>query len=258
MRITLFLLLFFPIICFSQSNGQKLIEGTVYNDESYSIEGVHVLNITSNYNTITDAKGNFKIYANLDDEIIFSAIQFKRKKIIINDDLLNSITIKVFLEQFVNQLDEVIVNSSGLSGNLSTDLLNSGVIEQLNFDDLGIPGYKGIRMENIPTNSQLVTELLLAPLTGGIDIERMYKWFTGYYKNLKKAREYINDYDLIDKIIKFYGQSFFIQEFDLKIDNIHNFVTSTYLNYPVEENFKMGNYTLVIEYFKKNFDSFNN
>ena len=154
--------------------------------------------------------------------------------------------------------DRVIVNSSGLSGNLSTDLLNSGVIEQLNFDDLGIPGFKGVRMENIPTNSQLVTELLLAPLTGGIDIERMYKWFTGYYKNLKKAREYINDYDLIDQIIKFYGQSFFIQEFDLKIDNIHNFVTSTYLNYPVEENFKMGNYTLVIEYFKKNFESFNN
>ena len=48
MRNTLFLLLFFPIICLSQTNGQKLIEGTVYNDDSYSIEGVHVLNITSN------------------------------------------------------------------------------------------------------------------------------------------------------------------------------------------------------------------
>ena len=71
MRNTLFLLLFFPIICLSQSNVQKLIEGTVYNDDSYSIEGVHVLNITSGYNTITDSKGNFKIYANLNDEIIF-------------------------------------------------------------------------------------------------------------------------------------------------------------------------------------------
>ena len=162
------------------------------------------------------------------------------------------------MEEFVNELDEVIVNSSGLSGNLSTDLLNSGVIDPINFDDLGIPGFTGIRMEKIPTNAQLASELLLAPLTGGFDIERMYKWFSGYYKNLKKVREYSNDYNLIDQIIKFYGQSFFIQEFDLKIDNIHNFVTSTYLNYPVEENFKIGNYTLVIEYFKKNFESFNN
>ena len=258
MRNALFLLLFFPIICLSQSNGQKLIEGTVYNDESYSIEGVHVLNITSNYNTITDSDGNFKINANLNDEIIFSAIQFKRKKIIINDDLINSISIKVFLEEFVNELDEVIVNSSGLSGNLSSDLLNSGVIDQLNFDDVGIPGFKGIRMESIPTNTQLISEILLAPLSGGINIDRMYKWFSGYYKNLKKVREYINDSDLIDQIIKFYGQSFFIEEFDLKIDNIHNFVTSTYLSFPIEENFKMGNYSLVIEYFKKNFESFNN
>ena len=100
MRNTSFILLFIPIICLSQNNNLKLIEGTVYNDDSYSIEGVHVLNITSNYNTITDSEGNFKIYADLNDEIIFSAIQFKRKKIIINDDLLNSISIKVFLEEF--------------------------------------------------------------------------------------------------------------------------------------------------------------
>ena len=258
MRYVLFILLLFPIISLSQSNNQKLITGTVYNDDSYSIEGVHVLNITSNFNTITDSDGNFEIFANQNDEIIFSAIQFKRKKIIINDDLLNSISIKVYLEEFVNELDEVIVNSSGLSGNLSTDLLNSGVIDPINFDDLGIPGFTGIRMEKIPTNAQLTSELILAPLTGGFNIERMYKWVSGYYKNLKKVREYSNDYDLIDQIIKFYGQSFFMQEFDLKIDNIHNFVTSTYLNYPVEENFKMGNYTIVIEYFKKNFESFNN
>ncbi|MDA0330524.1 MAG: carboxypeptidase-like regulatory domain-containing protein [Bacteroidetes bacterium] len=242
----------------SQINSQRLIEGAVFNDDSYSIEGVHVLNITSEFNTITDSDGNFKIYASLNDEIIFSAIQFKRKKIIINDDILNSISVKIFLEEFVNELDEVIVNSSRLSGNLSTDLINSGVIEQINFDDVGIPGFKGIRMESIPTNTQLVSELLLAPLSGGLNIERMYKWFSGYYKNLKKVREYSNDYDLIDQIIKFYGQSFFIQEFNLKIDNIHNFVSSTYLNYPVEKNFKMGNYSVIIEYFKKNFESFNN
>ncbi len=122
MRNALFLL-FFPIICLSQSNGQKLIQGTVYSDDSYSIEGVHVLNITSNFNTITDSEGNFKINANLNDEIIFSAIQFKRKKIIINDDLINSISIKVFLEEFVNELDEVIVNSSGLSGKVYNKLM---------------------------------------------------------------------------------------------------------------------------------------
>ena len=63
---------------------------------------------------------------------------------------------------------------------------------------------------------------------------------------------------MIDQIINFYGKDFFTDEFNLDIDSIHNFVTSTYLNYPVEENFKNGNYSLVIEFFKKNFEGFNN
>ena len=52
--------LFFSFFSFSQVNNQNFIEGTVYNDNSYSIEGVHVLNITSNEATITDSDGILK------------------------------------------------------------------------------------------------------------------------------------------------------------------------------------------------------
>ncbi len=257
MRKLVSLFLFISLYSFSQSNNQKFIEGIVYNDNSYSIEGVHVLNITSYDATITDSNGKFKILVNLNDEIIFSAIQFKRRKIKIDNDVFNSLYITIFLEEFVNELDEVIVNSSGLSGSLMNDLQNSGIVKNLNFDDLGIPGFKGIRKEDIPSNSQLTKELLLAPLTGGLDIERMYNWVSGYYKEKRQFREFKNDFNLIDEIIKFYGLRFFIDEFKLTEDNIHEFVTSTYHNYPVEENFKMGNYTLVIDYFKKNFKRLN-
>jgi hypothetical protein len=257
MRKLVSLFLFISLYSFSQSNNQKFIEGIVYNDNSYSIEGVHVLNITSYEATITDSNGKFKILVNLNDEIIFSAIQFKRRKIKIDNDVFNSLSITIFLEEFVNELDEVIVNSSRLSGSLMNDLQNSGIVKDLNFDDLGIPGFKGIRKEDIPSNSQLTKELLLAPLTGGLDIERMYNWVSGYYKEKRQFREFKNDFNLIDEIIKFYGLRFFIDEFKLPEDNIHEFVTSTYHNYPVEENFKMGNYTLVIDYFKKNFKRLN-
>ena len=133
--------LFFSFFSFSQVNNQNFIEGTVYNDNSYSIEGVHVLNITSNEATITDSDGNFKIFVNLNDELIFSAIQFKRKKIIMDKGVFDSLSINVYLEEFVNELDEVILNSSGLSGSLMNDLKNSGIVDNVNFDDLGIPGF---------------------------------------------------------------------------------------------------------------------
>ena len=248
---------FFSFFSFSQVNNQNFIEGTVYNDNSYSIEGVHVLNITSNEATITDSDGNFKIFVNLNDELIFSAIQFKRKKIIMDRGVFDSLSINVYLEEFVNELDEVILNSSGLSGSLMNDLENSGIVDNVNFDDLGIPGFTGIRKEDIPSNSQLTKELLLAPLTGALDVERMYNWISGYYKEKRKERQYKNDYNLIDRIINFYGLRFFIDEFGLVEDNIHEFVTSAYQNYPLEENFKSGNYSLVIEYLKKNFNRLN-
>ena len=258
MRNIIFLLFsFFSFFSFSQVNNQNFIEGTVYNDNSYSIEGVHVLNITSNEATITDSDGNFKIFVNLNDELIFSAIQFKRKKIIMDRGVFDSLSINVYLEEFVNELDEVILNSSGLSGSLMNDLKNSGIVDNVNFDDLGIPGFTGIRKEDIPSNSQLTKELLLAPLTGSLNVERMYNWISGYYKEKRKEREYKNDYNLIDRIINFYGLRFFIDEFGLIEDNIHEFVTSAYQNYPLEENFKSGNYSLVIEYLKKNFNRLN-
>jgi hypothetical protein len=257
MRKIIFLFLLVSFYSFSQNNNDKFIEGIVYNDNSYSIEGVHVLNITSNEATITNSKGNFKILVKLNDELIFSAIQFKRNKITINQEIFDSLSIIVYLEEFVNELDEVILNSSGLSGSLMNDLQNTGIVKDLNFDDIGIPGYTGIRKEDIPSSFQLTKELLLAPLTGGVDIERMYNWFSGYYKEKRKEREFKNDYSLVDQIIKFYGLRFFIDEFELSEDNIHEFVTSTYQNYPLEENFKAGNYTLVIDYFKKNFKRLN-
>ena len=257
MRKIIFLFLLVSFYSFSQNNNDKFIEGIVYNDNSYSIEGVHVLNITSNEATITNSEGNFKILVKLNDELIFSAIQFKRNKITINQEIFDSLSIIVYLEEFVNELDEVILNSSGLSGSLMNDLQNTGIVKDLNFDDIGIPGYTGIRKEDIPSSSQLTKELLLAPLVGGIDIGRMYNWISGYYKEKRNFREFKNDYSLIDQIIKFYGLRFFIDEFGLSENNIHEFVTSTYQNYPLEENFKAGNYTLVIDYFKKNFKRLN-
>ena len=69
MRKSIFIFLLLSFNSFSQSENQKIIVGSVYNDNSYSIEGIHVLNITSNEATITDFDGKFKILVNINDEI---------------------------------------------------------------------------------------------------------------------------------------------------------------------------------------------
>ena len=107
MRKFIFVFLLISFSSFSQSENQKIIEGVVYNDNSYSIEGIHVLNITSDEATITDSEGNFKILAHINDELIFSGIQFKRKKIIVDQDIFDSVSLTIYLEEFVNGLNFV-------------------------------------------------------------------------------------------------------------------------------------------------------
>ena len=89
MRKILILFLLISFYSFSQTKDQKILKGVVYNDQSYSIEGVHVLNITSEDATITASDGSFSISANVNDEIIFSAIQFKRNKILVDQNIFD-------------------------------------------------------------------------------------------------------------------------------------------------------------------------
>ncbi len=256
-HLTLILLLLCGFL-FSQDNQEKKIVGYILNDNNFSIEGIHVLNNSNGEATITNTDGRFEIKASLNDEIIFSGIQFTRKKILLNKELFDSILLNIYLDEYVNELDEVIVNSSGLSGNILDDLRNLGISKEYNFDDFGIPGFKGIRKERILSDKEVATRFLLMPLTGGMDIELLYNVISGYYDLKRKEIEYKNQLYITDQIIIFYGKKYFIDEFSLDENKIHEFVSSAVQNYPLNQNFKAGNHSLVLEYLKKNFKRLNN
>ena len=250
--------LFFTGFLFSQDIQEKVIEGYIRNNNNFSIEGIHVINNSNGEATITNTEGRFRIKASLNDEIVFSGIQFSRKKIILNKELFDSVLLNVWLDEFVNELDEVIVNSSNLSGNILDDLRNSGISEEYNFDHYGIPGFKGVRKERILTDKEVAIRFLLMPLTGGMDIDYIYKAISGYYDLKRKEIKYVSELNLIERIITFYGKKYFIDEFNIQENTIHDFVSSAVQNYPLNENFKAGNHSLVLEYLKKNFQRLNN
>jgi hypothetical protein len=134
-----FILIFFFI---GISNAQTVeIHGKVIVDDD-EIEGIHVINKTASRFTITDSNGAFTIPARLNDTIIFSAIKFKPKEVIINETILKSKVLYVYLTELVNQLNEVIVGKI-LTGNLWSDVENTDAKRDIDFYDLGIPGYTG-------------------------------------------------------------------------------------------------------------------
>lgn len=117
------------------------INGKVIVDDQ-DIEGIHIINKTANKFTITRDDGSFTIPAKLHDTILFSAIKYKPKEVVISFEELKTRILNVYLTELVNELDEVIVGKI-LTGNLASDIKNSDVKRDINFYDLGIPGYTG-------------------------------------------------------------------------------------------------------------------
>jgi len=132
----LFLLINTPVV-FSQS---VEISGKVAS--KIDVENIHVINKTAQVFTITNNKGEFKISASLNDTIIFSSIQHQPKTVVVDKNMLLFKTIKVTLDEQVNELDEVIVGRV-LTGNLLSDIKNVKGDAPINFYDVGIPGYTG-------------------------------------------------------------------------------------------------------------------
>tara|TARA_B110000503_G_scaffold93807_1_gene141444 strand:- start:12901 stop:13713 length:813 start_codon:yes stop_codon:yes gene_type:complete len=242
---------------FSQTKqNYKTFKGEVVND-TLNIIGIHIINKTSGARSITNQNGLFEIGVKRNDTILISSIQIKPHIIIIESKIFNQDLVRVYVEAFINQLDNVVVKPHGLSGNMLDDMLASGIKDPINFNDVGIPGFNGKREEKIVPVKSLGLSLLLLPLSGGLDIEAVYKHLSGYYKNLRKNRGLVKQYSSAVNIIEFYGLVFFINKFNLNEGKVYEFVLGALENSNIENDFGTSDHGLVLESFDEFYHSIN-
>jgi len=131
--------------------------------------------------------------------------------------------------------------------------------EVFNFDDAGIPGFKGERKEKIvyDNSSSILVSVILLPLMP-LDIDAVYKQLSGYYKTLRSARQLESRSGAAADIIQFYGVDFFIDNYELQIDNVYEFVLGSMENYDIERDFRNSRHSLVLNSFKKFHESIDN
>ncbi|WP_033960192.1 carboxypeptidase-like regulatory domain-containing protein [Psychroserpens jangbogonensis] len=168
---------------FSQSTE---IRGKV--SASSDIDRIHVINKTANKFTITNDDGEFKISASINDTILISAIQYKPLEVVVTPQIIQSKFITVDLVDEITELDEVVVGKI-LTGDLLSDIENSEVKREINFYDLGIPGYTGKQ------KTQSERRLHEATSGGGlVPLTPILNWLSGRTKQLKGqiARENID------------------------------------------------------------------
>ena len=98
--------------CISQV---ALIQGQVFG--SSDVEGIHVINKTSNKFSTTNTAGFFDVQAKINDTIVFSSVQYKLVSVIVTSKVFREQAMDIFLEEQVNNLPEITVGKI-LSGDL--------------------------------------------------------------------------------------------------------------------------------------------
>jgi len=216
---------------------EKELLGKITN--TTDIEGIHVLNQSSRYNAVTNQKGEFVIAAKVNDTLLISSITYIPQRVIVSETFYNQGSLSITLKEIVNELAEVRIGNQ-LTGNLNTDLQNIKTEKALQFDDVGIPGFKGEPEEKI------VPAVPAFGLGVVVDVEALYKHLSGYYKTLRTKRKWESQNKAVAGIINLYGADFFEDAYKIPENRLYDFLLFCIETETVVQDFKKENYSRII------------
>lgn len=203
--------MFLVLISFSLEAQQlisKKLDGRVYSKDG-DVAATNVLNITANRGTITDIDGFFSITANLNDTLVFSAVQFQKKEIIITKEILQQPLLNVLLEDALTELDEVVVTPYNLTGDITKDLDRISIDPVVTASTLGLPN------AYVKPISKAERELYAATANPIMSFDPLINALTGRTKMLKHRVARNKLYSRTEQVKAFYADSLF--RIDLKI-----------------------------------------
>jgi hypothetical protein len=117
----LFLFLFLAFNLHSQINNNVKITGQIV-VEGNDLADITIFNITSNFGAVSNSEGEFGIIVKVNDTLQFRALQYQNFDVVINEAIVDSRRLSVFLIQQINRLEEIVIRNRKFSGELAADL----------------------------------------------------------------------------------------------------------------------------------------
>ncbi|WP_341215025.1 hypothetical protein [uncultured Wocania sp.] len=250
-RILLFLILIFSCASSIGQNIERVeVNGIIFSDNN-DVENVAVYNTSSNKGTITNNKGEFIINVALNDIIEISALQFKSVLITITKDVVDSKLLKIYLKEFVNQLDAVLL-SSGLSGNLTVDVVNAEELPKLQLD-LGnmnaLEFFDDKAFDNNGASSELNKIINKGGLYNGIDFAGLLG-LNKILKSRKKEKSGLITKKQID-VLDIYSHKFISETCNILLENVESFIMFIEAEGIKDELYKPENEVYLIDFLIK-------
>ncbi len=218
-------------ICFvlgtstAQITSRVMIDGKVSAPIGDDVEGVVIYNRSNNKGTITNKDGVFKISAGINDRIEVVAMQYQHFIILVDKGVVDSKRLHVFLNESVNQLEEVVVTPYDLLGNVTVD------VKKIGFSESGISSVAKETSTTINDADYDFTSDELSTLENKVFLEdrminglNFVNLFKLVYDNKDATKKKKTPSDIDVKVRDMYNDDFFKNYLALEIHQINEFI----------------------------------
>mgnify|MGYP003919724727 FL=1 len=195
--ISIIVFLFFVQIGFGQKTDLKLLVGRVQ-EQSTSIEGVNIINNTTQAATVSDSDGNFSIAVHEGDVLVFSAVNLEpvKRRISAEDLTVSSLVIKMTAKEV--ELKEVIVNENA----------------NITAENLGIIPYG--QKKYTPAERKLYTAT-------STSVDKLLNAISGRTSMLKKEVNVEKKEALFRKLEYLFEENYYTDRLKIPVDDIKGF-----------------------------------
>lgn len=212
-----------------QTNQRIEVKGIVLSD-TQDIENVTVFNRSSNKGIITNEKGEFVLEVALHDRIEISALQFEPLIVTIDEAVIATKQIRVYLREHVNNLDAVLL-TYGLSGNLETDVANvkPQPAVEINFGNIDAYEFNDDRaFDNQVVSGHLNSVMNKGQLNNGINLTGLAGSFWGaIHKKKKHNPDNMQTPKKPKDISDVFSHEYISEQLDIPLDQIESFLVFT-------------------------------
>jgi hypothetical protein len=207
--------IFFVLIAntvLAQESPRIVLNGNI-NANSMDLEGVYVINLKTEKSTITEKDGYFSIIATPGDTLLFSAIQLKENRVILEPNHFQGELFLVKMEANITALKEVIVKRYVNINAVSLGISPSG-IKHLTQAERHLKTATGYN----PTASG---ESMMAG--GSVSLDPILNLLSGRTAMLKKELEAEKKWSYIQLLDKMFDQNHFVTILKIPLEYVKGF-----------------------------------
>jgi hypothetical protein len=203
----LLIILFFAPLAMAQTDYRTWLRGKVMYQNA-NVMAANVVNTTTQKATITDDNGEFAIEVKMDDELVFTSLQYRIRMVKITKEILQRGRLIIDVNEKITELDEVVITPE----------------QRQKFLDLRAEEFKDYDYERDRSTKVENTIMRDNQLYNGVNFVNVFKALAKLVDAGPKEKQ--KEYSLkpSEVIRQFYEDSFFVEQLNIAPDEVGLFL----------------------------------